>query len=137
MVHRLVKTAHLTKISFCFNGNHPPGPFHTSILCYQIEMKMATITTQSLQGIYTRSSESIFSRFMAWCSNQQENRLLWLGIAVTGHGCVITPLTILAVLLAGTNLFLFVLVLVAMCMSLVTNLAALPTRITIPVFVLS
>ena len=43
----------------------------------------------------------------------------------------------MAVLLAGTNLFLFVLALVAMGMSLVTNLAALPTRITIPVFILS
>ena len=74
---------------------------------------------------------------MTWCTNQQENRLLWLGIALTGHGCIITPLTIMAVLLAGTNLFLFILALVAMGLSLVTNLAALPTRITIPVFVLS
>jgi hypothetical protein len=100
-------------------------------------MKMATISNPSLQGVYERSSENIFSRFTAWCTNQQEDRLLWLGIALVGHGCVITPLTIMAVLLAGTNLFLFVLALVAMGMSLVTNLAALPTRITIPVFVLS
>ena len=74
---------------------------------------------------------------MTWCNNQQEDRLLWLGIALVGHGCVITPLTIMAVLLAGTNLFLFVTALVAMGMSLVTNLAALPTKITIPVFLLS
>ena len=62
---------------------------------------------------------------------------MWLGVALAGHGCVITPLSIMAVLLAGTNLFLFVTVLVAMGLSLVTNLAALPTRITIPVFILS
>jgi len=43
----------------------------------------------------------------------------------------------MAVLLAGTNMFLFVLAIVAMGASLVTNLAALPTRITIPVFILS
>jgi len=100
-------------------------------------MKMATISHPSLQSVYTRSSESIFSRFITWCNNQQEDRLMWVGIALAGHGCEITPLTIMAVLLAGTNLFLFVTVLVAMGLSLVTNLAALPTRITIPVFVLS
>ena len=99
---------------------------------------MATISTQVLQGVQNSStSASIYIRFMNWCNGQQEDRLLWLGIALAGHGCVITPLTIMAVLLAGTNLFLFVLALVAMGMALVTNLAALPTKITIPVFVLS
>lgn len=85
----------------------------------------------------TKTSASVFSRFFKWSADQQHNRLLWLGIALTGHGCIITPLTIMAVLLAGTNLFLFILALVAMMMSLVTNLAAMPTRVTIPVFVLS
>ena len=113
-------------------------PFFIIQFCVsKIEMKMATISNPSLQGVYEQRSESIFSRFLNWCNNQQEDRLLWLGIALVGHGCVITPLTILAVLLAGTNLFLFVTVLVAMGMSLVTNLAALPTKITIPVFILS
>lgn len=100
-------------------------------------MKMATISNPSLQGAYDRNSESIFSRFISWCTNQQDNRFMWLGIAVVGHGCVITPLTVMAVLLAGTNMFLFILALVAMGISLVTHLAALPTRITIPVFALS
>jgi hypothetical protein len=74
---------------------------------------------------------------MNWCKGQEENRLLWLGIALAGHGCILTPLTVMTVLLAGTNLFLFVLALVAMGMSLVTNLAAMPTKITIPVLVFS
>ena len=99
---------------------------------------MATISTQALQGVQITSiSTSVFTRFINWCNDQQEDRLLWLGVALAGHGCVITPLTIMAVLLAGTNLVLFVLALVAMGMALVTNLAALPTKITIPVFVLS
>jgi hypothetical protein len=37
----------------------------------------------------------------------------------------------------GNNLYLFVLATAAMGMTLVTNLAALPTKITLPVFVLS
>lgn len=62
---------------------------------------------------------------------------MWLGIALSAHGCIITPLTIMAVLLAGTNMFLFILAIVAMGATLVTNLAALPTKITLPVFFLS
>jgi len=62
---------------------------------------------------------------------------MWLGVALSAHGCIITPLTIMAVLLAGTNMFLFILAIVAMGATLVTNLAALPTKITLPVFFLS
>lgn len=43
----------------------------------------------------------------------------------------------MAVLLAGANLTLFIVAIAAMGMSLVTNLAAMPTKITIPVFALS
>jgi hypothetical protein len=80
---------------------------------------------------------SFINSFLNWCKGQESNRLLWLGVALSAHGCIITPLTIMAVLLAGTNLFLFILALVAMGASLVTNLAAMPTRVTIPVFILS
>ena len=62
---------------------------------------------------------------------------MWLGLILTLHGCILTPLTIMAVLMAGANLFLFILCIVAMGMSLVTNLAAMPTKVTIPVFLFS
>ena len=71
---------------------------------------------------------------MTWCKGQEKNRLMWLGIILTGHGCLLTPITVMVVLLGGTNIYLFIAALVAMGMSLVTNLAAMPTRITLPVF---
>ena len=74
---------------------------------------------------------------MNWCKNQQENRMLWVGIILTGHGCILTPITIMAVLLAGNSLTLFMLGVVAMMATLVTNLAAMPTKVTIPIFILS
>lgn len=74
---------------------------------------------------------------MNWCKGQEENRLLWLGIALAGHGCILTPLTVMAVFLTGTNMFLFMLAIIAMGMALVTNLAAMPTKVTIPVLVAS
>ena len=88
---------------------------------------------------YNRSiaKPSVVSRFMKWCSGQQPNRLLWLGIALVGHGCILTPITISAVIFAGTNLFLFMTALIAMSLALVSNLAAMPTKITIPVFLFS
>lgn len=109
-------------------------------MCNKNEMKMATTTlNQTISTTYTErtTSLSLPGKFFAWCKGQQENRLLWLGIVLAGHGCILTPLTVMAVLLAGTNIALFVLTIVAMGMSLVTNLAAMPTKITIPVFVLS
>ncbi len=101
---------------------------------------MATTTlNQAISTTYTQTttSPSLPGKFIAWCKGQQENRFLWLGIVLAGHGCILTPLTVMAVLLAGTNITLFILAIVAMGMSLVTNLAAMPTKITIPVFLLS
>jgi hypothetical protein len=103
-------------------------------------MKMATTSMyQTITSDYTEKtgSSSLVAKFLAWCRGQEQNRLLWLGIILAGHGCILTPLTVMAVLLAGTNMALFVLAIVAMGMSLVTNLAAMPTKITIPVFLLS
>jgi len=93
----------------------------------------------ALKHNITQESEhiSLLSRFFSWCIGQEKNRLLWLGLILALHGCIITPLTVMAVLLAGTNFALFVLAIVAMGLSLVTNLAAMPTKITIPVFALS
>jgi hypothetical protein len=79
----------------------------------------------------------VFSRFITWSDAQQGNRLLWLGLILSLHGCIITPLTVMAVLLAGTNLTLFMVTIIAMGISLVSNLAAMPTKITVPLFVVS
>lgn len=100
---------------------------------------MATITHANVSQTYihTHSNTGLLTRFTDWTKGQQENRLLWLGIALGGHGCFLTPLTILFSSMAGVNLVLIMTALAAMGMSLVVNLAALPTKITIPVFFLS
>ena len=100
---------------------------------------METIVNQTISASYVDApvKTGLWQRFMAFCKTQENNRLLWLGVSLAAHGCVLTPLTVLAVVLSGTNIVLFMLALVAMGGSLVTNLAAMPTRVTIPVFVLS
>jgi hypothetical protein len=79
----------------------------------------------------------ILSRLFQWSAAQEENRFGWLAAALSIHGCALTPITLFAIVLGGNNFVFWILALVAMGASLVTNLAALPTKITIPTFFLS
>lgn len=80
------------------------------------------------------SKTALSTRFINWCSGQQENRLLWLGVALGIHGCLVTPVALMTVMLTGANPILIFLTAASMGTPLVVNLAAMPTRISIPVF---
>ena len=58
-------------------------------------------------------------------------------MALTFHGCALTPITLFAIIMAGTNVTFFVIALASMGLTLVTNLAAMPTKVTIPAFFFS
>ncbi|HYH14167.1 MAG TPA: hypothetical protein VD794_03040 [Flavisolibacter sp.] len=100
---------------------------------------MATTIQQTIATTYTGTSSntSIFSRFINWCEGQQKNRFIWLAVALFGHGCALTPLTLFAVILSGNLLFFWIMAIIAMMSALVTNLAAMPTKYTIPAFLFS
>src|SRR3712207_4033755 len=100
---------------------------------------MATTIQQTISTTYTNTSNktSLFSQFINWCEGQQKNRFIWLAVALFGHGCALTPLTLFAVILSGNLLFFWIMAIVAMMTALVTNLAAMPTKYTIPAFLLS
>ncbi|HET6995103.1 MAG TPA: hypothetical protein VFI06_08990 [Chitinophagaceae bacterium] len=98
---------------------------------------MNTALKHTAVANYRSTSPSAWSTFINWCNDQEENRFLWLAIGVAGHGCVVTPLTLLAVMLAGNPMFFWPFAIGAMAMCLVSNLAAMPTKITIPVLFLS
>ena len=97
----------------------------------------STTFNQTITRGYSESKVSVFQAFFTWCQMQEKNRFMWLGIILAIHGCLLTPLTIMTVVFAGNNLTLFMLATTAMAMALVTNLAALPTKVTIPTFILS
>ena len=80
---------------------------------------------------------NIFTRFIQWCETQQEKRLSWLGTILALQGCVITPITLFFVTVSGINPVLLSLTICSIVMNLVVNLAAMPTKITVPVFILS
>ena len=99
---------------------------------------MLSTLTQIIQPSLAYPAKiSLVSRFTAWASGQENNRFMWLGLSIAGHGCFLTPLTVALVALTGMNLVLFMSAMVAMTISLIVNLAALPTKITIPVLGLS
>ncbi|HSU29121.1 MAG TPA: hypothetical protein VLJ68_12120 [Chitinophagaceae bacterium] len=83
------------------------------------------------------TKKSLLLRFIAWCKTQEENRLLWLAAIIMIHGSVLTPLTMLIIIASGTSVLFLALAIAAMGASLMVNLAAMPTKITIPVFVVS
>jgi hypothetical protein len=136
----VVQAKNLTKVIFpAFTPHILPVDLFRN-LCNKIQTIMATTTFhQSIATNYKEkvSRTSAFKTFINWCKGQEENRLIWLSISLAGHGCMLTPLTILAVLLAGNSLVLFMLAVSAMAATLICNLAAMPTKITIPVLIFS
>jgi len=80
---------------------------------------------------------AVWKKFIDWCDGQERNRLGWLAIALGLHGCVLTIFTMFAVVLAGNHFIFWPFVIGAMGITLITNLAAMPTKITIPVFFFS
>lgn len=101
---------------------------------------METILNQTISTSYIETAHprtSLWSRFMDYAKGQEHNRMMWIGIILAAHGCILTPIVVMLTLLTGPNFFLFMAAMVAMGIALVTNLAAMPTKITIPAFVLS
>ena len=80
---------------------------------------------------------SLPTRFFKWCSGQEQYRLAWLAAILAIHGCILTPITVLAVFAGGNNIIMWPFAIGAMAIALISNLAAMPTKYTIPIFFLS
>lgn len=76
-------------------------------------------------------------KVIQWSANLQEQRLPLLAAMLMIHGCITVPLTMVCLNLAGFELVQFSLITLATFAILVTNLAALPTKITIPTYLAS
>lgn len=109
-------------------------------MCHnKITDNMKTLLQHPVAITYTaeKKSSSLLQRIFTWCKAQEKNRFGWLALILAVHGCALTPITIFAVVMSGNNIFLLVTAIAAMGASLVTNLAAMPTRIIIPALLLS
>ena len=100
-------------------------------------------TIQSTHPAYNRTFPrisailSLPAKFFAWCGSQEQYRLGWLAVILAIHGCVLAPLTVFSIFMGGNDMLFWAMTIGAMAMALISNLAAMPTRITIPIFFLS
>ena len=85
----------------------------------------------------TERKQSLFSRFIAWCDSQEKFRFGWVAAIIAIHGCVLAPITVLAITLGTNHIAYWGVAIGAMAIALVANLAAMPTKITIPIFFFS
>ena len=85
----------------------------------------------------TGTKISLWKKFINWADKQEENRFGWTAFSIAGHGCVFTIFTVAIILLTGNNFIFWPFAIAAMAICLIVNLAALPTKITIPVLFFS
>lgn len=104
-------------------------------MCKIIDME-TTIKHVYAHPIQT-AKVSLWKKFIDWCEGQEKYRLGWVGASLTLHGCILTILTMFAVILSGNHFIFWPFIIAGMGATLVVNLAAMPTKITIPVFFLS
>ena len=108
---------------------------------YLLKTHTMSTTIQStgtlMHYLPTNRRQSAFARFFDWAEKQDvPHHIGWVGISVTFMTAVFFPLTLTAVLFNGAS---FGLIIVAMCslvLVFVSNLAAMPTKYTIPFFAL-
>ena len=104
-------------------------------MCKIIDMETTLKHVYALQQDDTKVS--VWKKFINWCNSQEQYRLGWLAAAITLHGCVLTIFTMFAVVLAGNHFIFWPFIIGGMGITLIVNLAAMPTKITIPVFFFS
>jgi hypothetical protein len=75
--------------------------------------------------------------FINWANKQERNHFLWMAISLLGHGTFFTIVTMTTVILTGNVFALLIATIFTMATVVVVNLAALPTRFTIPILILS
>lgn len=99
---------------------------------------MSTIILTHQQQLSQRiaGKASLLGNFIQWAKAQEENRLLWTGIALAAQGCILLPITMMTVLLSGMNFYVLLVPIISIAGNLLVNLAALPAKITVPVFFL-
>ncbi|MCZ2459933.1 MAG: hypothetical protein LC128_09945 [Chitinophagales bacterium] len=99
-------------------------------------METTTQNTASYTG-NDKPQLSKWKRLLNWAELQENNRIQWISLAILGHGCFVTIFTIAAIVFSGNNFIYWPFAIAAMGASVVSYLAALPTKIAIPIFFIS
>jgi hypothetical protein len=80
--------------------------------------------------------ESVFARFLVWLKEEEVNRIAWLGISIMLMTAIFFPLTMASILLHGGSFTLIIGAMISLILVAIPNMAALPTKYTIPAFLI-
>jgi len=83
---------------------------------------------------FENQHESVRLRFLNWLNQQEKYRVGWVGISLMLMTAVFFPVTMAAILIHGGSFKLIIGAMISLILVLVPNLAALPTRYTLPAF---
>ncbi|HEY4875542.1 MAG TPA: hypothetical protein VIH86_08230 [Puia sp.] len=101
---------------------------------------MTFITSQpetSYQYQLATKRKNLFSKFNEWAAVEEaEFHVAWVGAAVISMAAVFFPLTMTLVLFNGASFGLIIASMASLTLVVITNLAAMPVKFTIPFFVL-
>jgi len=96
-----------------------------------------TATQKSYPQIASAKRKSIITRFFQWAEGEdKKHHIGWVGVSITSMSAVFFPLTMAAVLVQGASFSLIMAAMVSLALVVITNLAALSTKYTIPFFFL-
>jgi hypothetical protein len=78
---------------------------------------------------------SLIDRFFDWATKEDvKHHIGWVGLSIVAMTAIFFPVTMSAILLNGASFGLIIAAMVPLVLVFVTNLAALPTKYTIPFF---
>jgi hypothetical protein len=107
---------------------------------YSKKTIMTFITTQlktSYQYHLAKKRKTLISKFIDWATEEEaEYHIAWVGASVTSMSAIFFPLTMTIVLFNGALFGLIIAAMASLVLVVITNLAAMPVKYTIPFFVL-
>jgi hypothetical protein len=84
-----------------------------------------------------KEKKSLWSAFILWATNEdKEHHIGWVGITITSMAAVFFPITMSVIMFNGAHFGMIIAGMMPLALVVTTNLAALPTRYTIPFFFL-
>jgi hypothetical protein len=100
---------------------------------YRLNNSIGGIHAEDLYNYHVKPHANIFKKLLTWCEAQQDDRLLWLAVTCFAQIGMTLPATAYFILFfGGNNLLLWIIMTAANVPVLVLNLAALPTKTTLP-----
>jgi hypothetical protein len=95
--------------------------------------RIGGLRAEDLYNYHVSHKENIISKFLHWCEGQESNRFLWLALTFFAQIGLTIPITAVAIVFfGGNNLVLWIIMAAVNVPVLVLNLAAMPTKTTLP-----